>query len=277
MNTGWQHVLVSWDPVAFSIGFFTIRWYGVCFLLGVAAVWFWLRFFQQRDGWLESQETLEQVFVTVLVGALLGARLGYVFVYAPAYFWQYPWAILSPWDPLTGQYTGLSGLSFHGALLGASVALCVWARIQKLPLLLWADRISVVLPLGIFFGRLGNFLNGELWGRPTDVRWGVYFPHADVLLRHPSPLYEAGGEGLGLFLIMLWLRRYIPEGSGQRAGSFLVGYGSTRFLLEFFREPDQGIGYLTCGFTLGQLLSLGLVVLAVLWLIWRRQRENMVY
>jgi phosphatidylglycerol:prolipoprotein diacylglycerol transferase len=111
---------------------------------------------------LESQETLEQVFVTVLVGALLGARLGYVFVYAPAYFWQYPWAILSPWDPLTGQYTGLSGLSFHGALLGASVALCVWARIQKLPLLLWADRISVVLPLGIFFGRLGNFLNGEL-------------------------------------------------------------------------------------------------------------------
>lgn len=274
MNT-WQHLLEWLDPVAFSIGFLSVHWYGLCFLFGIAAVWFWLERDQRRHPWGDCRALVDEFLLVVLIGALIGARLGYAFWYAPEYFLEYPLALISPFDPVSGEYSGFSGLSFHGALVGLALACFVWTARRRQDFLVWIDRIAVAAPLGIFFGRIGNFMNGELWGRPTEMVWGIYFPLADSVLRHPSPLYEALGEGVLLCIILGLLRRHVVSRPGRMAAWFLFLYGWIRFLLEYFREPDIQVGLLAFGFSLGQWLSLGLIGLGgvILWLLRGKHRD----
>ncbi|MBP5993574.1 MAG: prolipoprotein diacylglyceryl transferase [Candidatus Moranbacteria bacterium] len=271
----WQHLLEWLDPVAFSIGFLSVHWYGICFLLGIAAVWLWLKRDQKHHLGGARSALVDEFLFVMLIGALIGARLGYALWYAPAYFLEYPLALISPFDPLSGGYVGFSGLSFHGALVGLALACFIWTARQQQDFLIWIDRIVLAVPLGIFFGRIGNFMNGELWGRPTEMVWGVYFPLADSVLRHPSPLYEALGEGVLLFVVLSLLRRYVVSRSGQMGAWFLFLYGWVRFLLEYFREPDIQVGLLAFEFSLGQWLSLGLIGLGgvILWLLRGKYRD----
>lgn len=258
MSSAWQHLLEWLDPVAFSIGFLSVHWYGICFLLGIAAVWLWLEKERKRRWGIQSA-LVDEFFFVILIGALIGARIGYAFWYAPEYFWEYPLALISPFDPVSGSYIGFSGLSFHGALAGLTLACFVWAVRRRQDFLIWTDRLALAVPLGVFFGRIGNFMNGELWGRPTEMAWGIYFPLADSLLRHPSPLYEALGEGILLWMLLAFLRRFVGSQPGWMTAWFLGLYGWIRFILEYFREPDIQVGWLWLGFSLGQWLSLGLI------------------
>lgn len=271
----WQHLLEGLDPVVFSIGFLSVHWYGICFLLGIVAVWLWLERDRQRHPWGDRSVPTDEFLFVMLIGALIGARLGYAFWYAPAYFLEYPLALISPFDPISGEYSGFSGLSFHGALGGLALVCFVWTVRRQQDFLIWADRIALAVPLGIFFGRIGNFMNGELWGRSTEMAWGIYFPLADNLLRHPSPLYEALGEGILLWIILVWLRQHVISRPGQMMAWFLFLYGWIRFTLEYFREPDIQVGLLSLGLSLGQWLSLGLVSLSmvIFWLLQKKNRD----
>lgn len=263
MSGAWQHLLESIDPVAFSIGFLSVHWYGIFFLVGIMAMWLWLVRGRERGGERVSSVLVDEFFFTVLLGALAGARIGYALWYAPGYFWAHPIALISPFDPITGAYLGFSGLSFHGALIGSWIACLIWVKKRRQNMWIWADRLALVLPLGIFFGRIGNFVNGELWGRPTEVAWGMYFPLADGVLRHPSPLYEAFGEGIFLGVFLIFLRRFIITRPGQMTAWFLGLYGVIRFIVEYFREPDAQLGWFWFGLSLGQLLSLGLIGISI--------------
>lgn len=272
----WQHCLEHIDPVAFSIGFFSVRWYALWFVVGIFSVWLVMEY--QKKTWPGAEQFLDEVFLVLLVGGFLGARIGYVLWYAPEYFQAYPEAIFSPFDPVTGRYVGFFGMSFYGALCGAGSFLVGWSFIRKEKFLIWVDRLALVLPLGIFFGRMGNFFNGELFGRSTEMPWGVVFPTKDLVLRHPSPLYEAVGEGLLLFGILWILNRKMTLNPGQLLAFFLIGYGGIRFELEFFREPDMYLGY-TMGFlTLGQIFSLLAVLIGSgLWIITAQKARKLCY
>ena len=275
MMNVWQHLLESIDPVVFSIGILSVHWYGICFLLGITAVWLWIERDQKRHPWGDHRALADEFLFVVLIGALVGARLGYALWYAPEYFLEYPLALISPFDPVSGGYSGFSGLSFHGALVGLAFACFVWTVRRRQDFLVWVDRIALAAPLGIFFGRIGNFTNSELWGRPTEMAWGIYFPLADSVLRHPSPLYEALGEGILLFIILDLLRRHVASRPGQMTAWFIFLYGWIRFLLEYFREPDIQVGLLAFGFSLGQWLSLGMIGLGgvMLWLLRGKHRD----
>lgn len=260
MNAWWQHIPEHIDPIAFSIGFFSVRWYALCFLGGIFSVWAWLRRERRIRKWDISEDSLDGAFLSALAGAFVGARMGYVLWYAPGYFLSHPWMIILPFDPATGQYIGISGMSFHGALVGMAVTLYGWTVFRKQSLPEWMDRVVLAIPLGIIFGRLGNFLNGELWGRSADTLWGMYFPLADKMLRHPSSLYEMIGEGVLLFCIVLFSNRRKKMVPGELTAIFLIGYGGIRFILEYFREPDSGIGYFFGALTLGQIFSIATIL-----------------
>ncbi len=272
MSEWWQHIPEQISPIVFSIGGFSIRWYGVCFAIGILLMWrLWLSLCR-KERWGIPQDSLEALFLWVVVGAGLGARLGYVLWYAPAYFFAHPWSMVLPFSPVTWEWEGISGLSFHGAIAGSFLALWWHARRKQLGLWVWADRFFVAVPLGIFFGRLGNFLNGELWGRPTEQVWGMFFLSAPGgALRHPSALYEMLGEGVILFGILWWLRRWYPKCQpGFLSGCFLMLYGMMRFVLEYWREPDVQLGLFWGIFSLGQLLSLVLLFLGGI-VCWQRR------
>ncbi len=266
MSGWWQHLPEHLNPIFFSVGIFSVRWYAVCFMLGIGVMWLCLLASRRRFSWGMTEQKLEDMFFWVLVGSFLGARLGYAFWYAPAYFLAYPIQIFWPFDPVTGHFSGIGGLSFHGALLGAAMGMYWWTRANNFSFLVWADRWVALIPLGIIFGRLGNFFNGELWGRPTDVAWGMFFPGAiGEVLRHPSQLYEMFGEGVLLFLFLLWIGRK-KHRLGVLTAWFLFSYGAIRFILEYWREPDMQIGFIGGIFSLGQILSLGLVIFGGAWL-----------
>ena len=274
MSGWWQHLPEYIHPIFFSVGIFSVRWYAICFMLGVGAVWFSLLAYRRRFSWDITEQKLEDMFFWILVGSFLGARLGYVLWYAPAYFLAHPIQIFWPFDPVTGHFSGIGGLSFHGALLGAAGGLSWWTRANKCSFLTWTDRWVVLIPIGIIFGRLGNFFNGELWGRPTDVVWGMFFPGAiGDTLRHPSQLYEMLGEGVVLFLFFLWIGRK-KHRPGVLTAWFLFGYGVSRFILEYWREPDAQVGLIASFFSLGQIFSLGLLLFGGVWL-WRLTRGSM--
>ena len=262
----WQHLPEHIDPIIFSFGVVSVRWYALCFVLGIGTMWLRFSLDRKRFHWNVSEKNLVDVFFFMLIGAFVGARLGYVFWYNPLYFIEYPTQIFLPLDPLTGRFIGIAGLSFHGALVGAGVAMFWWAKTRRESFLVWADRFARIVPLGILFGRLGNFLNGELWGRGTDMAWGVLFPQAGIMVqRHPSQLYEALGEGVFLYYVLSWIGRKKRQ-SGFLAACFLFGYGAIRFILEYWREPDAQIGLIAGMFSLGQIFSLCLIGLGGIWL-----------
>jgi len=252
------------DPVMVQIGPLAVHWYGMMYLLAFAA-FVWLGRMQARwqpeRGW-DAQQIDELLFAGVL-GVIVGGRLGEVIFYQPGYFAEHPLEIFAIWQ---------GGMSFHGGFIGVLIALAWFARKTGRSFLQVGDFVAPLVPLGLAFGRLGNFINGELWGReaPADLPWAMLYPHVDNLPRHPSQIYQMAGEGVLLF-VLLWLYARRPRATGAVSAFFLIGYGSLRFGAEFFRNPDSGfLGYLPLGLSTAQWLCVPMV-LAGAWLL-RRAR-----
>ena len=256
----------QFDPVAVHIGPFGVHWYGLMYLLGFAAAWALGRWRAQRPGstW-QAQEVGDLLFYAAL-GVVLGGRLGYVLFYQPAHHLAHPLDVLKVWQ---------GGMSFHGGLLGVLAAAWLYGRKTGRGFFGVTDFVAPLVPPGLLFGRLGNFINGELWGRPADVPWAMVFPQAgDALARHPSQLYEAALEGLVLFALLWWFSAR-PRPRMAVSGLFLLGYGAARFAVEFFRQPDAFLGYVALDWlTMGQVLCLPMLLagVAMMVLAYRRQQ-----
>lgn len=237
------------SPVAFAIGPFQLRWYALAYLFGILSAWFLTkRNIDKYKLGLTSAQLDDLVFYTTL-GIILGGRLGYVLFYGKAYFWHHPAEILAVWH---------GGMSFHGGIAGVILALYCFAKKQKFPFLKITDIVALYVPIGIFLGRLTNFINDELWGRVTTVPWAVKFPSGGYMPRHPSQIYEALSEGVLMFIILnlLWKKGFVRNHHGIISAVFLIIYTLSRLCMEFFREPDEQIGFIFGQVTLGQLLSI---------------------
>lgn len=250
------------DPIAFSLGPLVVRWYGLAYVLGFVCAAAIIYFVAKRWKLGMSEDNLLTLMVCAIVGVVLGARIGYVLFYGDGYYLSHPLEILA---------FNQGGMSFHGGLVGLLIGGAVAARMTRIPFLTLADLGSIAAPIGLFFGRCANFVNGELWGAPTDGPLGVVFGGAAGMMpRHPSQLYEAVLEGLVIFCVLFALsRKYPPRPQGTFLGAFLVLYGIFRFLIEFVREPDVQLGYLWGGWlTMGQVLSAPLIVAGIALLIY---------
>lgn len=253
----YQHLPEIFDPTAFAIGGFEIRWYSIMYLAAFFVFYLlsdW-RIEKGEVGFLreKSKYLLFDFLVYSFAGLIVGARLGQVFFYDAGYFWQNPWAIVSPFDA-DGNFVGIFGMSYFGGLLGVIVSSIVFAKRKNVNFWQWLDFVVPAIPLGYFFGRLGNFLNGELYGKATNYFWGMYF--GDGILRHPTQIYEAFFEGLVLFFL-LWFFRNNSKFPGNLAVLYLAGYATVRFGAEFLREPE---GVSVGIFTIGQILSLAMLL-----------------
>lgn len=254
-------LLPRFDPVAFSIGPFSARWYGLMYVFGFLSGWLLARWRASRPGSGWSASDVDDMVTYVVFGVVLGGRLGYVLFYDLSSYLTDPSQIFAIWR---------GGMSFHGGALGVILALFLFAWRQKRNPLAVGDFVVPLLPPGLFFGRIGNFINGELWGRTTDVPWGMVFPYpgAGMEPRHPSQLYEAGLEGVVLFCI-LWFASATRRPNGFVSGLFLFFYGLFRFGVEFLRQPDVQLGYVALGWmTMGQLLCLPMMLVGA-WLVLR--------
>ncbi|WP_363324337.1 prolipoprotein diacylglyceryl transferase [uncultured Desulfuromonas sp.] len=241
------------DPVIFHLGPLAVRWYGFMYLVGFVAGYFIIRRLARlRNLPLKGEELSDLLFYAVL-GVILGARLGYTLIYNLSYYLQHPLEIFAVWE---------GGMSFHGGLIGVIVGTILFCRKKGLPILLTGDILVSAAPIGLGCGRIGNFINGELWGRVTDVPWGMVFPGAGAAPRHPSQLYEAFLEGGVLFLI-LWILQHRKVPAGVPMAAFFLFYGVFRFSVEFFRQPDAHLGFLWAGASMGQLLSLPMILLGI--------------
>jgi phosphatidylglycerol---prolipoprotein diacylglyceryl transferase len=247
----------AFDPVLVSIGPFAIRWYALAYIFGILLAWLYARAIIRSERLWGGPAPFSAIDVDdfvlwVTLGIILGGRLGYVLFYNPAHFAAHPAEILQMWK---------GGMSFHGGFLGCVLAVVLFARARGIPMLSLGDITCAVGPIGLFLGRLANFVNAELWGRPADVPWAVAFPSGGPLPRHPSQLYEAALEGLVLFAVLAFLiRRGALRRPGLVIGVFAVGYGIARSLAELFREPDPQLGFLWGGLTMGMLLSLPMIL-----------------
>ena len=249
------------DPILIQLGPLAIRWYALAYIAGIVLGWRLARRLVELPPVAASREQVDDFVTWTTLGIILGGRLGYVLFYRPGYFLENPAEILAVW-------TG--GMSFHGGALGVLVALLLFCRQQRLDPFTFGDRVVAVVPIGLFFGRLANFINGELWGRVSDVPWAMVFPTGGPLPRHPSQLYQAGLEGLLLFFLLLWIitQPRLRARRGFTAGAFLAGYAVARLVGEVFRQPDAHLGFLVAGATMGQLLSVPML-LAGGWLMLR--------
>jgi len=251
------------DPVMLNLGLIQIHWYGMMYLIGFLAGW-WLGV--QRVKCPNPLLTVEQVgdlLFFIALGVVLGGRLGYVLFYDLSSYLHNPLAILQVWK---------GGMSFHGGLIGVIIGVFIFARNTGHRFFEIADFIAPLVPPGIAAGRIGNLINGQLWGRPTEMSWGMVFPHVDNLPRHPSQLYECALEGIALFII-LWFFSSRPRPMMAVSGLFLVLYAIFRFFLEFFREPDAHLGYLALNWlTMGQLLTVPMLLIGMLLMRWAYRR-----
>jgi phosphatidylglycerol---prolipoprotein diacylglyceryl transferase len=249
--SAWVHP--QFDPIAFSLGPLAVRWYGLMYLIAFLLVIVLGRIRLKTPQYAHLRmgpKELDDLLLYGVLGVVLGGRLGYVLFYKPGYYLSHPAEILAIWQ---------GGMAFHGGMLGVLLALLFFARRRGLPFLAVGDFVAPLVPLGLAAGRLGNFINGELWGRVTDpavIPWAMVFPQAgDGLARHPSQLYQMALEGLALFVVLWWFSSH-RRPIGAVSGLFLLGYGLMRFLAEFGREPDDFLGLLSLGFSMGQWLSL---------------------
>ena len=250
----------AFDPVLIQIGPFAIRWYALAYIVGILGGWLYARAIIRTERLWDGKPPLTVVdfddfILWVTLGIILGGRTGYVLFYNPAYFFANPSEIVQLWK---------GGMSFHGGFLGCVIAVIAFARYRGIPILSLGDIVCAVAPIGLFLGRLANFINAELWGRTTDVAWAFVFPGAGPLPRHPSQLYEATLEGIVLFIVLAaMMRGGALKRPGTILGSFCLGYGIARTICEFFREPDQQLGFLWGGLTMGMLLSLPLMIAGI--------------
>lgn len=243
------------DPVIFEIGPFAVRWYALAYIAGLFGGWYYVKWLDKKEPILHK-EAWDNLVVWALFGVILGGRVGYVLFYNLPYYLEEPAAIIKVWQ---------GGMSFHGGALGVILALYLFAKRYKVPYLKLMDMVVCAVPLGLFFGRIANFINGELYGRHSDAPWAMIFPNSDLLPRHPSQLYEALLEGAVLFIILSLLAIFtkIRQYPGILGGLFLIGYGAARTAIEPFREPDTHLGVFFGYFTMGQLLSVPMILLGL--------------
>lgn len=254
----------QFDPVAIQLGPLSIHWYGLMYLIGfLSLLWLgkWRAKRHPEAGWKSSE--MDDILFYGALGVIIGGRLGYCLFYQPAYYLSHPLEIAYLWQ---------GGMSFHGGFLGVLAAMVFFARKTGKRWLAVMDFVAPLVPIGLGAGRMGNFINGELWGRTTDVAWGMVFPQVDNLVRHPSQLYQFALEGVVLF-ILLWWYSSKPRPVGAVSGLFLIGYGTFRFLVEFTREPDSFLGLLALNMSMGQWLSLPMIVVGI-WMMRRALRAN---
>ncbi len=255
----------SIDPVAFSIGPFDIRWYALAYLGGVVFTWRYIRWIVTRQESLKiPAKAIDDLVSWSILGVVLGGRLGYVFFYDFSYFLKHPLHIFMTWK---------GGMSFHGGILGVLISFYLFCRLKKISYLRLLDLVGLGIPLGIFLGRLANFVNGELYGRITDVSWAILFPKGGYLPRHPSQLYEAVLEGLLIFCVLnfcFWKTK-LAEKPGKLAGLGLFFYAGARFFVEYFREPDAHIGFVAGTLSMGQLLSIPYALIGLY--LWQRKQR----
>lgn len=256
----------QFDPIVFSLGPVAVRWYGLMYVIGFVAFIMLGKLRVRRglgNGMLASE--VDDMLIYGVLGVILGGRIGYVLFYKPAYYLSHPAEILQIWA---------GGMSFHGGFIGVMLGIFIFCLVKKKPWLQTMDFVAPLVPIGLAAGRMGNFINGELPGRPTDVPWGMWFPQHDAtqLARHPSQLYQFALEGLALFVI-LWLYSSKPRPTGAVSGAFLIGYGSFRFITEYTRQPDDFLGLLGFGLSMGQWLSLPMVVVGAAMMVWSYKRR----
>jgi phosphatidylglycerol:prolipoprotein diacylglycerol transferase len=257
------------DPVAVWLGPLPIRWYALAYIAGLLIGWRYCLALAKKPPSLVRPQEVDDFLVWATLGVVLGGRTGYVLFYRPDYYFANPGQILQVWH---------GGMSFHGGALGVLVALILFSRQRKVLLLGLSDIIACAVPIGLFFGRIANFINGELWGRPSTVPWAMIFPTDPLQVpRHPSELYEASLEGIVLFLVLYVLQRsdWVRRQHGLLTGTFCIGYAIARIIGETFREPDANLGFLFMGTTMGQLLSIPVLLfgLGLIWYAWPKAKR----
>ncbi|MCP4330943.1 MAG: prolipoprotein diacylglyceryl transferase [Alphaproteobacteria bacterium] len=253
------------DPIAVRLGPVAIRWYALAYISGIVLGWLYMRWLATRSPKFTTKVQVDDFLIWATLGIVLGGRLGYVVFYNAGYYLQHPVEILYLWQ---------GGMSFHGGLLGVVLAIYLYSRKLHVRFTTFGDLVCMAVPIGLFFGRIANFVNGELFGRASDVSWAIIFPAGGAIPRHPSQLYEAALEGLLLFLIMfaIEMTTRLRERSGFVSGVFVAGYGVSRFVVEFFREPDAHLGTLALGLSMGQWLSLPMVLIGGAMMLWSLRR-----
>ncbi len=259
------------NPVLVHIGPLPIRWYALAYIAGLTIGWAYIRFLVRTDAlWgalpRPSPDSIDDLIVHAALGIILGGRLGYVLFYNLPLYLHRPWEIFALWE---------GGMSFHGGLAGASLGVILFARKVRVPIPTALDISAASVPIGLLLGRIANFIKPELWGRPTDVPWAMIFPGSDGQPRHPSQLYEAGLEGVVLFIILaIAIRLGAFKRPGLVTGIFALGYGIARIICEFFREPDAQLGYLWAGATMGQILSLPVIAVGIAFIVCALRRQE---
>lgn len=263
----WSSIPSKIDPTFITIGGesiftfgsansgFQVRYYGLMYIAAIFTTIYMLNLLRKKEDLPFSKDQMEGLVTWSILGVILGGRLGYVLFYNLGHFIKHPMEIILPFS--NGKFTGISGMSYHGGLIGVAVASFLYIKKEKLNWFKIMNYVAIIFPLGYTWGRLGNFLNGELWGRETTAPIGMYFPHdAEQLLRHPSQLYEAALEGVLLFVVLQLLYHKVSYLKNKMIPFYLWGYGLARFVVEFFREPDSHLGFNAIGLSRGQMLSM---------------------
>ncbi len=274
----WQHIPERLDPVIFQIGSFRLQYYGMMYVVGFVVTYLLVMYRLKREKRFEvSKEQVQALITYMMLGVIIGGRLGYVLFYNLSYYLKHPVEIILPFEFSGGiKFTGITGMSFHGGLICVILFAWLYTRKAGLNFLSAADLFIPAIPLGYTFGRIGNFINGELFGRVTTLPFGMYFPQAPgPELRHPSQLYEAFFEGLFLFGI-LWSLRKIMIMKGAMLALYLIGYGTVRFFIEYFRQPDDHLGFVLLSFSMGQLLCLVMIAtgISLYGYFWRKEKTS---
>jgi phosphatidylglycerol:prolipoprotein diacylglycerol transferase len=253
------------NPIAISVGPFAVRWYALAYIVGLLIGWRYCLYLAGRAPNLVRRLDVDDFLVWATLGVVLGGRIGYVLFYNFDYYAAHPLQVFFVWH---------GGMSFHGGALGVTIAIILFTRRRTIPVFAFSDIICAAIPIGLFFGRIANFINGELFGRPSSVPWAMVFPNGGPLPRHPSELYEAFLEGIVLFLVLFIAeRRGVRREPGVLSGMFLIGYAIARIIGECFRQPDPQVGYLIFGTTEGQLLSIPVLIIGIV-VVWWAKRDT---
>lgn len=252
----WKNIYTHFDPVAFSLFGVDVHWYGIMYVLALFTALWMAQYLVKRDKIAVSKDELDSFFIWVEIGVILGARIGYFIFYVPdnLYYFTHPWEMFNPYH--NGNFVGISGMSYHGAIIGFLIATLLFTYTKKVNFWRLMDLVSIAVPAGYTFGRIGNFLNKELYGRETDQPWGIF---VDGAVRHPSQLYEAFLEGILIFVIIYFYRNY-KRFEGELIALYMILYGIARSTAEIFRQPDPQLGFIIGQWTMGQILSTVMII-----------------